>query len=114
MEAGFCGNRITNVEEMTGETGDSIVRSQVMSMIERCPSGSFMYALRHGDRPGNRAGSSPSRSQSWSRSPTKGPIRGPLWVTGNIPILRSDGQPFEVRMGDFVQLWEVIGQTAMR
>jgi CDGSH-type Zn-finger protein len=22
---------------------------------------------------------------------------GPLWVTGNIPILRADGQPLEIR-----------------
>jgi len=26
-----------------------------------------------------------------------GPIAGPLWVTGGIPVLRSDGQPFEIR-----------------
>ena len=26
-----------------------------------------------------------------------GPIEGPLWVTGGIPIERSDGQPFETR-----------------
>jgi CDGSH-type Zn-finger protein len=26
-----------------------------------------------------------------------GPIEGPLWVTGNIPIERSDGKPFETR-----------------
>jgi CDGSH-type Zn-finger protein len=26
-----------------------------------------------------------------------GPIAGPLWVTGSIPIERSDGKPFEIR-----------------
>jgi hypothetical protein len=26
-----------------------------------------------------------------------GPIAGPLWVTGGIPIERSDGQPLETR-----------------
>ena len=26
-----------------------------------------------------------------------GPIAGPLWVTGGIPVVRSDGQPFETR-----------------
>ena len=95
MEAGFCGNRITNVEEMTGETGDSIVRSQVMSMIERCPSGSFMYALRHGDK--EIEPDLPQQIAVMVEITDEGPIRGPLWVTGNIPILRSDGQPFEVR-----------------
>ena len=28
---------------------------------------------------------------------SNGPIIGPLWVTGNIPIERSDGKPFEIR-----------------
>jgi CDGSH-type Zn-finger protein len=26
-----------------------------------------------------------------------GPIDGPLWVSGGIPVARSDGQPFETR-----------------
>jgi len=27
----------------------------------------------------------------------EGPIIGPLWLKGNIPVERSDGQPFEIR-----------------
>src|SRR6266566_448335 len=38
IEAGFCGNRITNVERMVSSTNDTQVRSQVIAMIERCPS----------------------------------------------------------------------------
>ena len=28
---------------------------------------------------------------------SEGPIEGALWVTGNIPIERADGQPLETR-----------------
>jgi CDGSH-type Zn-finger protein len=95
MEAGFCGNRLTNVEEMTASTGESTVRGQVMAMIERCPSGSFTYALRHGDK--DIEPDLPEQIAVTVEMTDAGPIRGPLWVTGNIPILRSDGRPFEVR-----------------
>jgi CDGSH-type Zn-finger protein len=94
-EAGFCGNRIANVEEMTGSTDDSTIRSQVIAMIERCPSGSFMYALRHGDS--DIEPDLPQQIAITVEVTDEGPIRGPLWVTGNIPILRADGRQFEVR-----------------
>jgi CDGSH-type Zn-finger protein len=28
---------------------------------------------------------------------SEGPVTGSLWVTGNIPVERADGQPFETR-----------------
>jgi CDGSH-type Zn-finger protein len=95
MESGFCGNRMGNVEEMTSSTDESTIRGQVMAMIERCPSGSFMYALRKGD-----ADIEPDlpRQVAWTVEITSdGPIRGPLWVTGNVQIRRADGQPAETR-----------------
>lgn len=95
MESGFCGNRMANVEEMTASTDESTIRGQVMAMIERCPSGSFMYALRRGD---TDIEPDLPRQIAWTVEITSdGPIRGPLWVTGNIPVKRADGQPFETR-----------------
>ncbi len=94
-EAGFCGNRLANVEEMTGSTNDSTIRSQVIAMIERCPSGSFMYALRHGDK--DIEPDLPAQIAVTIEFTSEGAIRAPLWVTGNIPIVRSDGEPVETR-----------------
>jgi CDGSH-type Zn-finger protein len=95
MEAGFCGNRLTNVQKMTPHTDDPQIRAQVIAMIERCPSGSYTYSAEEGaadiepDLPGQVAVITEITSD--------GPIAGPLWVTGAIPIERSDSQPFETR-----------------
>ena len=49
MEAGFCGTRLTNIKRMVAQTGDTAVRSQVIAMIERCPSGSYTYTIEEGE-----------------------------------------------------------------
>ncbi|MFN8596066.1 MAG: CDGSH iron-sulfur domain-containing protein [Anaerolineae bacterium] len=95
IDSGFCGNRLTNVQKMTKQTDDSIVRMQVMAMIERCPSGSYSYTLTE-----DGADVEPDLPQQIAvvtEILSEGPIAGPLWVTGNIAIERSDGKPFETR-----------------
>ena len=94
-ESGFCGNRVTNIEKMVPETGDTQVRAQVMAMIERCPSGSYAYSIEVGGA--DIEPDLPRQIAVTTEITTDGPIAGPLWVTGNIPIERADGQPFETR-----------------
>jgi CDGSH-type Zn-finger protein len=94
-ESGFCGNRITNIEKMVPDTGDPQVRAQVMAMIERCPSGSYVYSLEEGGP--DIEPDLPQQIAVTTEITSDGPIAGPLWVTGNIPIERADGQPFETR-----------------
>jgi CDGSH-type Zn-finger protein len=95
MESGFCGNRITNIEKMAAETGDTQVRAQVIAMIERCPSGSYTYSIKEGEP--DIEPDLPQQIAVTTEITSDGPIAGPLWVTGNIPIERADGQPFETR-----------------
>jgi CDGSH-type Zn-finger protein/rubrerythrin len=91
MSAGFCGNRITNIRKMVEETGESTVRASVMAMVERCPSGSYTYRI------------TPEEDDLEPDFPieisitAEGDHAGPIWVTGNVPIERADGQPFEAR-----------------
>ena len=95
IDSGFCGNRLTDVQKMTPHTDDTQIRAQVIALIERCPSGSYTYALEEGaadvepDLPGQVAVITEITSD--------GPIAGPLWVIGAIPIECSDHQPFETR-----------------
>lgn len=89
VHAGFCGNRVTNVwNEMGGSgTDDSIVRAQVINMVERCPSGAMTYRLEaDGDdiEPDLR--------------PAVAVIAdGPLHVTGRVTMQRADGTMLETR-----------------
>ncbi len=94
-ESGFCGNRLTDVEHMVPHTGDTSVRAQAMAMIERCPSGSLAYSIEAGEA--DVEPDLPRQIAATTEITSDGPIAGPLWVTGNIPIERADGQPLETR-----------------
>jgi CDGSH-type Zn-finger protein len=87
--AGFCGNRLTNVWEMVGGSGtdDSVVRSQMMSMIEHCPSGALTYRMN------------PEGRDIEQELPVEIGVTddGPYFVTGGLPVVRSDGRAFEAR-----------------
>jgi CDGSH-type Zn-finger protein len=91
MEAGFCGTRLTNIIKMMGNTDDTHIRSQVIAMVERCPSGSYTYRIDpvvediEPDLPKAIAVTA------------EGELAGALWVTGGIHIERADGQPLETR-----------------
>jgi CDGSH-type Zn-finger protein len=94
-DAGFCGNRIKKIKHMAHETNDSIIRAQVIAMIERCPSGSFSYAMA--DDQADIEPDLPVQIAVTTEMTSEGPIAGPLWVTGYIPVERSDGEPMEIR-----------------
>ncbi len=93
--AGFCANRFTSIAEMAGHTEDTQVRSLAIAMVERCPSGALTYAVEEaGD---DIEVDLPQQIALVTEVTSAGPIRGPLWVTGGIPIVRSDGATFERR-----------------
>jgi CDGSH-type Zn-finger protein len=95
VKSGFCGNRVTNVQEMVPDTADTQVRAQVIAMIERCPSGSYTYSIAEGGA--DIEPDLPRQVAVTTEITSDGPIAGPLWVTGNIPIERADGRPLETR-----------------
>jgi CDGSH-type Zn-finger protein len=95
MESGFCGNRFTDIDKMTPHTDDTQVRAQVMAMIERCPSGSFVFSLEDGGL--DIEPDLPEEIAIVTEITSGGPVTGPLWVTGGIPLQRADGKPFETR-----------------
>jgi CDGSH-type Zn-finger protein len=93
--AGFCANRSTSIAEMATHTDDTQVRALAISMVEHCPSGALTFALKEGEA--DIEADLPQQIAVITEITSVGAIRGPLWVTGRIPIIRSDGQPFEVR-----------------
>jgi CDGSH-type Zn-finger protein len=85
VHAGFCGNQVSNVWKMASKTDDTTTRSQVMAMIERCPSGALTYEI-------HSTPVEPDLPSEIAVIPD-----GPLWVSGGIPVERSDGEPLETR-----------------
>jgi CDGSH-type Zn-finger protein len=86
VHAGFCGTRVANVWGQVPETAESTVRAQVISMIEKCPSGALTFRFDDGN----------------DVEPLYAPAiavtdDGPLWVTGGIPVNSADGTTLEVR-----------------
>jgi hypothetical protein len=80
---------------MLADTADTHIRSLIIAMIERCPSGSFTYSIGEGEP--DIEPDLPQQIAVTTEITSDGPIEGPLWVTGNIPVERSDGKPFETR-----------------
>ncbi|MGB7537559.1 MAG: CDGSH iron-sulfur domain-containing protein [Anaerolineales bacterium] len=95
MESGFCGTRWTTIKQLILLTEEIGARSHVVSMVERCPSGSLTYRLQ-----GEEMDIEPDLPQAIAYTVdilSLGAVRGAYWVMGNIPILRSDGKPLEIR-----------------
>ncbi|MGA2491083.1 MAG: CDGSH iron-sulfur domain-containing protein [Anaerolineales bacterium] len=95
MSSGYCGFANASLPELLVRTDDTQIRSLVIAMVERCPSGALTYRLE----PDQTAiePDLPQQIADTTEITSDGPITGPLWVTGGIPIERSDGQPFETR-----------------
>jgi CDGSH-type Zn-finger protein/uncharacterized Fe-S cluster protein YjdI len=92
MHAAFCIARKARIPALMEGVADSDVRAQIIGMVERCPSGSYLYALQH-----EGPDVEPDYPVQVAVTEEEGELAGPLWVTGEIPVARSDGQPFETR-----------------
>ena len=92
MRAGFCVGRLKKIPEMMADAGDSDVRAHIIGMIERCPSGTYTWALTP-DAPDVE----PDLPACVAVTSEEGDLAGSLWVTGSVPVQRSDGRPFEAR-----------------
>ena len=93
--SGFCGNRMTKISQLVHNMDDIGIRTQVISMIEHCPSGALTFSMRK-EEPDIEP-DLPQQVALTTEHTWHGPIAGPLWVTGRIPVERADGLPFEPR-----------------
>ncbi|MEV4109345.1 ferritin-like domain-containing protein [Nonomuraea sp. NPDC049695] len=92
IHAAFCIGRARPIAEMLDDTADSDVRSNIMGRIDHCPSSSYSYALERG---GETIEADLPRAISVLEE--EDGLASALWVTGGIPITRSDGRPLETR-----------------
>lgn len=92
MHAAFCVGRERHLDSFVADTGDTDVRAQVMGMIDRCPSGSYTYAVAAEDDAVEA-----DLPVGISVTEEEHGLASGLWVTGGIPIERADGRPWETR-----------------
>lgn len=95
MLSGYCEFNDTGLSRLVAATQDTKMRSLIIAMVERCPSGALTYRIE-ADGPDIEP-DLPQQIAVTTEITSFGPIAGPLWVTGNITIERSDGQPFKTR-----------------
>ncbi len=95
MLSGYCEFSDVGLGRLMTATEDTKMRSLVMAMIERCPSGALTYRIEAEGL--DIEPDLPQQIAVTTEITSHGPIAGPLWVTGNIAIERSDGQPFKTR-----------------
>jgi CDGSH-type Zn-finger protein len=92
MHSAFCVGRLRRIPAMLEDSADTDVRTEIISMIEHCPSGSYTYAITEdGDE------IEPDLAAAIAVTEEERGIAGCLWVTGGIPVARADGEPFETR-----------------
>lgn len=72
---------------MRRDSNDPDVLAQVIDKLDNCPSGALAYALEAGGEI-----IEPELAKEVVVIPD-----GPLWVTGGVPVDRSDGLPIETR-----------------
>lgn len=92
MHAAFCVGRTKQLDDWLPDTTDSDARAHVMWMVDRCPSGSYTYALEP-----DAEAIEPDLPVTVSVIEEEHGLASALWVTGGIPVLRADGQPWEIR-----------------
>lgn len=87
--AGFCGTRLVSIWQLleNGSTAESTVRAQVITMVERCPSGALTFRM------------DPDGPDLEPELPAAIGIvdDGPLFVSGNVTIRQADGTVMETR-----------------
>jgi CDGSH-type Zn-finger protein len=95
MNSGFCGMKVAGLGGFVAATDDTKVRSLVMAMVERCPSGALTYRLTAEGE--DIEPDLPQQIALTTEITSEGPIEGPLWVSGGIPVQRADGHVLETR-----------------
>ena len=99
IHAGFCTNRDTDAWQLVARTADVQVRTQLVGMIEHCPSGALGWAPEPASAGGpDAAGTGQPEATEPHLCPAIGVVTdGPLWVTGGVEVRRADGAVLERR-----------------
>lgn len=96
VHAKYCFNQSSGIRKLMPDSASASAKAQIMAMSDRCPSGTFVYEL---PVEGEMTEIEPELPQEISAIAQDdcSDCAGPLWVTGGIPILKTDGTFLETR-----------------
>ena len=78
------------------EPADANAKIQIMAMVDRCPSGTFVYELPVDGEMAEVEVDMPQEIAAITQDENS-ECAGPLWVTGGIPVMMPDGTFLETR-----------------
>ena len=96
MHSKFCFNKASGIRKLIPESAETTIKSNIIAMVDRCPSGAFSYELPVEGKFQTIEATVPKEIAVIGDDQIQD-AAGPLWVTGEIKIVRSDGGPVEVR-----------------
>ncbi len=96
VHAKYCFNKTSGIRALMAEPAAANAKSQIMAMVDRCPSGTFVYELEVDGEMFETEADLPQRIAAISQD-RGSKSAGPLWVTGGIPIMKPDGTFLERR-----------------
>jgi CDGSH-type Zn-finger protein len=96
VHAKYCFNKSSGIRKLIPESSDAGAKAQIMAMVDRCPSGTFVYELPLDGEMVEVETEAPKEIAAISQDDCS-ETAGPLWVSGGIPILKPDGTLLETR-----------------
>jgi CDGSH-type Zn-finger protein len=96
VHAKYCFNKTGGIRKLIPQSADAGAKAQIMAMSDRCPSGTFAYELPVDGELTEIEAELPREVAAISQDDRSG-TAGPLWVSGGIPIMKSDGSFLESR-----------------
>jgi len=96
VHAKYCFNKSSGIRKLMEESTDANAKIQIMAMVDRCPSGSFVYELPVDGEMLETEFDAPLEIAAIAED-TNSNTAGPLWVSGGVPIMLPDGEFLETR-----------------
>lgn len=96
VHAKYCFNKVSGIRKLMPESASANAKSQIIAMVDRCPSGTFVYELPLDGEMTEIEAELPREVAAISED-ARTKTAGPLWVTGSVPIMKPDGTFLETR-----------------
>lgn len=96
IHAKYCFNKTSGIRALMDQPSDTHAKIQIMAMVDRCPSGTFVYEVPVDGEMRETEVDLPTEIAAIAKD-SNSKTAGPLWVSGRVPIMQPDGTSLETR-----------------